>query len=388
MTTPRIAIIGAGPGGLMTARILSRHGIASTVYDADAALEARNQGGTLDIHADTGQIALRDAGLIDDFFALARPEGQTKKLMDPAGTVLVHHVPADGEDAAPEIDRGQLRRLLAESVDASSIAWGHKLGAVESGEDGGRLLRFDNGVTTTADLVIGADGAWSTVRQALTDARPSYTGVAMVEVWFADVDARHPQIAELVGDGHMFANGDGRAIIVQRNSNGHVRGYVGMRVERDWFDRSGDGLRAALLQEFADWAPDLVRVVTDSDGEYIDRPLYALPAPLTWPHAPGVTLVGDAAHLMAPFGGDGVNLAMLDGAELARALAEEPTIDQAIERYESTMLPRSGPIAVGANRALDEFFARGEFDPADIPDFDAEAQGYKLRAAEYERTRE
>lgn len=82
-TPPRIAIIGAGPGGLLCARVLQQRGLAVTVYDADASAEARNQGGTLDLHADTGQIALREAGLLDDFFALARPEGSPSACSPP-----------------------------------------------------------------------------------------------------------------------------------------------------------------------------------------------------------------------------------------------------------------------------------------------------------------
>lgn len=92
--TPRIAIIGAGPGGLICARILQQHGITAAVYDRDAGPAARDQGGTLDLHADNGQIALREAGLLEEFFQLARLEGQEMRQMDPAGTILFHHVPS------------------------------------------------------------------------------------------------------------------------------------------------------------------------------------------------------------------------------------------------------------------------------------------------------
>jgi hypothetical protein len=78
-----------------------------------------------------------------------------------------------------------------------------------------------------------------------------------------------------------------------------------------------------------------------------------------------------------------MNLALLDGAELARALAEEADVDTAVARYESVMLGRSGPLAVGANQALDGFFADSEPDPADIPDQAAAGERYKRAAAEY-----
>src|ERR1700760_2842985 len=108
-----IAIVGAGPGGLACARVLQLAGVRVTVYDADTSIATRDQGGTLDIHADSGQIALQDARLTAEFAALARPEGQSKRLVDPQGRLLREHVAGPDEDAAPEIDRRQLREMLA-----------------------------------------------------------------------------------------------------------------------------------------------------------------------------------------------------------------------------------------------------------------------------------
>jgi 2-polyprenyl-6-methoxyphenol hydroxylase-like FAD-dependent oxidoreductase len=392
-STPRIAVIGAGPGGLMCARVLQRHGIEVTVYDADASATSRNPGGTLDLHTDSGQIALEDAGLLAEFNALARPEGQAKRSLNQHGDVLGEYIPAEDETAAPEIDRGQLRVLLAESVAPGTVRWGHKLVAALPLGGGEHRLRFADGTSVEVDLVIGADGAWSRVRPLVTAAEPHYTGISFLDACYEDVESRHPRIAKLVGDGHMFASGNGRAIIGQRNSNGHVRAYVAMRTDLDWYDKAGidladtDAVRRFLVREFDGWAGELLPFITDTDGGFVNRAIHALPAPLTWEHTPGVTLLGDAAHVMAPFGGFGVNLAMLDGAELARALATEADVDAAVTRYEATMLPRSGPMAVGANNALDGFFSAGEPDPADIPDFKADGRKYQDNAAEYRRRR-
>jgi FAD binding domain-containing protein len=251
-------------------------------------------------------------------------------------------------------------------------------------------LEFANEVIAEVDLLIGADGAWSRVRPLLTDATPAYSGVSFLDARFDDVDERHPRIAKLVGDGHMFATDNaGRALIGQRNSNGHVRGYVAMRADLDWCAGLDLDDRAAtqrfLRSEFAGWSAELMPFITDGDGGFVNRPLYALPAPLKWEHQAGVTLLGDAAHLMSPWGGFGVNLAMLDGAELARAVAEETTIDEAITRYEAVMLPRAGEHATGANAAMDDFFTPKEFDPADIPDTEAEHRASIAAAAEYRR---
>lgn len=105
---------------------------------------------------------------------------------------------------------------------------------------------------------------------------PRYTGISFLDVRYEDVENRHPRIAKLVGDGHMFANGDGRAIIGQRNSNGHVRGYVAMRTDLD----DAAAVRRFLLEEFDGWADELLPFITDNDGGFVNRAIYALPAPL------------------------------------------------------------------------------------------------------------
>ncbi|MGW2416724.1 FAD-dependent oxidoreductase [Streptomyces tubercidicus] len=388
---PQIAVIGAGPGGLTCARVLQRHGIDVTVYDRDASPDARNQGGTLDLHADSGQIALEEAGLLDDFHALARPEGQAQRVLTRHGEVLVDYRPVGAEDAAPEIDRGQLRTLLAQSLTPGTIQWGHTLTSAAPGPAGTHRLTFENGVTRDVDLVIGADGAWSRVRPLVSAATPVHTGVTFVEAHFDAVDTAHPAVAELVGDGQVFATGDHKGLIAQRNSNQHVRAYIAVRDEADPSRAAGvdpedtEAVRAALLRAFAGWDERLLVLITDNDGPYVNRPLFVLPAPHTWPHTPGVTLLGDAAHLMTPFGGNGANFAMLDGCELALAVARHDTLDEAVTAYERTMLARAAAAGDGA-AVLERVFGPGDRDRTDFPDFAQETERYRQGAAAY-RTR-
>ncbi len=346
----RISIIGAGPGGLTCARILQRRGIAVTVHDRAPSADARDQGGTLDLHADNGQIALREAGLLDEFFKLARPEGQEMRQLDQTGAITSHQVPAADELFKPEIDRGQLRDLLLDSLQPGTVHWGRALDTISGPADGPRQLHFADGTTVETDLVIGADGAFSRVRPAVSPAVPGYTGVSFLEAWFSDVENRHPDIAELVGPGGAHAADGGRALFAQRNSGDHIRVYIIQRVPVDWISQNGltagdtDAVHALLLDRYADWSPRLLQMITDNDGPYVDRPIFALPVPHSWEHNPTVTLIGDAAHLMPPLG-VGVNLAMLDAGELALALANAATVDDAIRTYEKTMLPRSAETA-------------------------------------------
>ncbi|MEU9240312.1 NAD(P)/FAD-dependent oxidoreductase [Streptomyces sp. NPDC048385] len=360
----RISIIGAGPGGLTCARILQQRGMAVTVYDRDRGPDARDQGGTLDLHADSGQVALREAGLLDEFFELARPEGQEIRQMDPTGTITSHEVPAAHELFKPEIDRGQLRHLLLDSLQPGTVHWGRALDTISGPDDGPRQLRFTDGTTVETDLVIGADGASSRVRRAVSPAVPEYTGVSFLEAWFSDVGNRHPDIAELVGQGSAHAADGERGLFAQRNSGDHIRVYIIRRVPADWISASGltaedtDGVRALLLGEYAHWSPRMRRMVTENDGPYVDRPILALPVPHTWEHNPTVTLLGDAAHLMPPLG-VGVNLAMLDAGEIALALANTATVADAIHTYEKTMLPRSTETAKALEGGAEHLLSAG-----------------------------
>ncbi len=359
MTTTHVAAIGAGPGGLTLARVLQRHGRSVTVYERDAGPHARDQGGTLDMQVGTGQDALAAAGLLEAFFPLARPEGQSGRIADSSGTILFDEVARPDELFNPEIDRGTLRELLLGSLEPGTVRWGATLESVEPLGGGRHGLAFADGSSATADLLVGADGAWSRVRPLLSSAVPAYSGISFVELRISDVDSAHPEVAALVGDGGMFALGDRKGLLCQRNGFGVVRVYAAFPEELDWPLRCGLGdladagaVRAELRRRFSGWGAPLMRLIDECDDAIVNRPLYALPVPHTWPHTPGVTLIGDAAHLMSPFSGLGANTAMLDGADLARCVAEGPDLATAVRRYEELMFPRAARNAAGAAEGL------------------------------------
>jgi 2-polyprenyl-6-methoxyphenol hydroxylase-like FAD-dependent oxidoreductase len=300
----------------------------------------------LDIHS--GQRALREAGLIEQFYAIARGEGQDMRLLEPDGTLLLQEdTPDDAPLLRPEVDRADLRNLLLDSLPGDVVRWGHAFTSAGNG-----LLHFADGSSAAYDLLVGADGAQSRVRALLTDARPAHLGKNVVEVGIPDIDRTHPDLAAMVGRGTYWVLGNGISLAAQRNGDGRVRiGVSFYNTAEDWFATSGipfddpAAARARLIELLPGWDPRITALIEACDDTVAPRSITTLPVGLTWPSTPGVTLIGDAAHLM-PAVGEGANMALLDGALLGLALAAHSAdFPTAVKEYEREMFERTGAAA-------------------------------------------
>jgi 2-polyprenyl-6-methoxyphenol hydroxylase-like FAD-dependent oxidoreductase len=361
MITP-VSIVGAGLGGLTLARVLHVHGVPVTVYDADSSAEARTQGGQLDLHEHNGQLALEIAGLTQEYRSIIHEGGGAQRVLDRQGAVLAE-LPDDGTMARPEALRGDIRRILLESLPAGTVRWGKKLVAATPLGEGRHALAFADGSSVSSEVLVGAEGTWSKVRSLLSQEKPTYAGMSYVDTYLHDVDEGHAEAAKAVGGGAMYALVPGKGFLAHREAGDIIHTYVVLNRPIEWFNEidftDATAAKARIAAEFQGWAPELVSLITDGESAPILRSIYQLPDRHRWDRVPGVTLIGDAAHVTLP-GGEGANLAMLDGAELGQALAANPNDPEtAFAAYEKVMFDRSEAEAIAARETIELIFGAG-----------------------------
>lgn len=360
MQNKTIAIVGGGPGGLTLARLLQLKGANVKVYERDVNKDVRVQGSTLDLHEESGLKALEVAGLMEAFNANFRPGAEKVRVVDRDGIVVLDEhgdtqasvagAPiAQLSAARPEIDRGPLRKILLESLAPDTVVWNSHLASLSKTPNGWKLS-FQNGTTALADIVIGADGANSKIRPFITPIKPFFADLTMVEGTVYHSETATPRIHELMAGGKIFALGDEKSLIVSSKGDGSLMFCTGCKTTEYWSRDSGidftDNAQVKdwFQQTFTGWDPIWLELFDGAEPRFIPRPQYCMPLDQSWDALPNLTMLGDAAHLMPPYAGEGVNMAMLDALELSECLSEFD-IPEGIARYEQAMRVRASDMA-------------------------------------------
>lgn len=356
----KIAIIGGGPGGLTLARLLQLKGINVTVYERDKDNNARIQGGALDLHTESGLAALDNAGLLNEFKLHYRPGAELMRIVDSQANIYFDdHLEGKSETFGdehhrPEIDRGPLRDILLNALQPGTVVWDSHILSIEKVQDSWQI-NFQNGNTAIADVVIGADGANSKIRPFVTDLKPVWAGVTMIEGSVKDAEKTAPHIHTLLKGGKIFAYGNAQTLIVSSKGDGSLGFTTSWKTDEHWYKTSGINFKdnkqllAWFKKEFSTWSPVWHELFESETTLFIPRPQYCMPLDQQWEAQHDITLIGDAAHWMPPFAGEGVNMAMLDALQLSENLTNEKftSIQSAIANYEKQMFERFAEIGAG-----------------------------------------
>ncbi|WWC70379.1 uncharacterized protein I206_104329 [Kwoniella pini CBS 10737] len=338
MSAPQpIVIIGAGPSGLLLAKYLEQNEIPVVIYEGDPHANHRPQGGSLDLHDDTGLLALRQTYLLDEASKMMRAEGEAMKVVDKTGKIwLDENVPEEEQQVdtkrvdvgeirgRPEIDRTDLRNLLIKSLSPKTIQWDHKITSVTALSTSLYEIRFIDKPTITTPYLIGADGAFSLVRPLLHDIKPDYSGCSMYELEILPSNLTS-SLETYIGKGALMILDEGKALMPQMNSGKKCKIYLALKVPFNWQKENPlpeKGKREWLVNLFEGWLPQAKEIIMASEETSINqRKIYQFDPELTWnTDKTGVTVMGDAAHVMSPFAGEGVNQALADALLLGQTL--------------------------------------------------------------------
>ncbi|MGG5211084.1 FAD-dependent oxidoreductase [Chryseobacterium sp. MIQD13] len=349
-----IAIVGGGPGGLTLARLLQLKNANVKVYERDLNKNARVQGSPLDMHEGSGLDAIRGADLLDEFKKNYRPGADKMLIVNESAEILFndHETKPDedfgNEHFRPEIDRGPLRNMLLDSLQLETVVWDSHFISMETHNEGW-MLHFKNGFSAYADIVIAADGANSRIRPYLTDLKPVYSGILMLEGNVYNAEKAAPHIKNLIKDGKIMAFGKNKNILMGQKGSGDLGFYASFRADENWAAESGldfsdqKQMSEWFKKEYPEWSSIWYELFENSSVPFIPRPIYFMPLDQTWDTKPNLTLLGDAAHVMPPFAGEGANMAMLDALELSECLTSDQfsTLQEAIAHYEKIMRKRA-----------------------------------------------
>lgn len=362
----QIAIVGGGPGGLTLARLLQLKGANVKVYERDFSKEARVQGAIVDLHFESGLKVIEAADLMDAFKANYMPGADQYRMIDKDANIIIDEHDQVSEAGfgdrhfRPEIDRGALRNILIDALLPGTVVWDSQFVSMVQ-ENNVWELRFKNGATATADIVIGAEGYNSKIRPYLTDIKALYSGATIIQGEIDNPEKECPEIYALVDKANLIAMDIGKTIAVQPRGDGGLTFYASSLYPENWVKTSGidfndsDEVYAYLVKYYEGWNPIFFTLFKACD-RFVPRPLEYFPLDQNWNAKPNLTLIGDAAHLMPP-SGEGVNTAMLDALDLSECLTsgEFQNIQAAIAAYEKRMLARAAILGQEALEGINDF---------------------------------
>jgi len=354
----KIAIVGGGPGGLTLARLLQLKGLQVQVYERDINEQSRVQGSPLDMHEESGWAALRSADLLGEYEKNVIRGADKKIVVNRHAEILFSDHEVEGkekpdlETARPEISRGALRKVLLDSLQEGTVVWDRHFISMEK-KNNGWDLHFKNGLSSYADLVVAADGANSRIRPYITDTRAFYTGITMIELNIDYAEKAAPRIYTIMKGGKIMAYGNGKNILGGQKGNGDIGFYLSFTSDESWPAESGIDFsdRMQLLswfkKEYSEWNPIWYELFDHAVLPAVPRRIYCMPLDQTWEPLPNLTILGDAAHVMPPFAGEGANTSMSDALELSNCLTSDQftTLPEAIAAYEHRMLKRASKAA-------------------------------------------